>query len=165
MWGVIGVLGLLSQATWRLAPLAWEAMQSGLSTVQWVLLVVWVLVMAHAEGYRGFHRRFSPRVAARAQHLWSEATVVRTIFAPFFCMSLFGASRRGMIVARSLVTGIVGLVLLVRMLPQPWRGIVDAGVVVGLAIGTASILYYVGRAMTGSPPAIDPDLAEPTKPG
>lgn len=158
------MLGLLSQATWRLAPLAWEAMHSGLSTTQWILLGVWVAVMAHAEGYRGFHRRFSPRVAARAQHLAGGTTVVRAVFAPFFCMSLFGASRRGMIVARSLVTGIVGLVLLVRMLPQPWRGIVDAGVVVGLAIGATSVVYYVARAMTGAPPAIDPDLGETPTP-
>ena len=33
--------------------------------------------------------------------------------------------------------------MVARMLPQPWRGILDAGVVVGLSIGISSILYFV----------------------
>jgi hypothetical protein len=33
--------------------------------------------------------------------------------------------------------------LIARLLPQPWRGIIDAGVVVGLAIGIVSILYFI----------------------
>jgi hypothetical protein len=38
---------------------------------------------------------------------------------------------------------IVCFVLLVRMLPQPWRGLVDAGVVAGLIFGVGSIFYYL----------------------
>jgi len=36
----------------------------------------------------------------------------------------------------------------VRRLAQPWRGIIDAGVVVGLAWGVGSVVYYAlrGRA-------------------
>ena len=37
----------------------------------------------------------------------------------------------------------VGLVMLVHMLEQPWRGIVDAGVVTGLMLGVTSIIYYL----------------------
>ena len=55
------------------------------------------------------------------------------------------------------MTGIVTLVLLVRLAPQPWRGIIDAGVVLGLGIGSASILYFVVRALRDGPPA-PPDL-------
>jgi hypothetical protein len=153
-YGVLGVVALLAQALWRLTPRAWEAIAGGLTTTQWVVTVVWVVAMAHAEGYRGFHRRFSPRVVARAQYLAEHPTP------PLYCMSLFAASRRGMIVARGLVVGITVLVVLVRMLPQPWRGIVDAGVVVGLALGTLSILYYAGRAVAGYEPVVPPDLPE-----
>ena len=39
-WGLLGVVALLSQAMFRLGPLAWEAVEGGLSTVQWVVLVV-----------------------------------------------------------------------------------------------------------------------------
>ena len=38
---------------------------------------------------------------------------------------------------------IIGFVLIARQLPQPWRGIVDAGVVVGLGLGIISILYFM----------------------
>jgi hypothetical protein len=160
VWGVLGVVGLLSQALLRLTPLAIDALRGGLTPVQWVVLIVWVLLNAHAEGYRGFHRRFSPRVIARAQHLAEHHTPLRVVFAPLFCMSLFGASRRGKIVARSVTSGIIVLVLIVRALDQPWRGIIDAGVVVGLGLGMLSLLYFAVRAVLGHPPAIDPDLAD-----
>jgi hypothetical protein len=99
-------------------------------------------------------------VVARAQHLAAHPRPLRAALEPLFCMSLFGASRRGLIVARGLFVGIVALVLLVRFVPQPWRGIIDAGVVVGLALGMLSILYYAGRALAGNEPAVAPDLPE-----
>lgn len=158
VWGLVGVVALLSQALLRLGPLAWEAIDGGLSTVQWVALAVWVVLNAHAEGYRGFHRRFSPRVVVRALHLRTHPTPMRAAFAPLFCMSLFGASPRGMKVARILVVAIVTVVIAVRMLDQPWRGIIDAGVVVGLGLGLLSMLGFLFGALMGRPPSIDPDL-------
>jgi hypothetical protein len=53
-----------------------------------------------------------------------------------------------MIVAWSVLIGIVVLVVSVRSLAQPWRGIVDAGVVVGLVLGWLSLLIWYFRAMT-----------------
>jgi len=160
-WGIAGVLLLLGQALLRLIPLAWGAVTSDLSTLQWAVLAVWVVVMAHAEGYRGFHLRFSPRVVARALWLADNARPGLAVAAPVFCMSLFGASKKGMLVSRLLVVGIFGLVMAVRTLPQPWRGIIDAGVVAGLGIGTASILWHVARALGGTPPPMPPDLPDP----
>ena len=69
-----------------------------------------------------------------------------------------------MLVARLLVLGIVGLVMAVRLLPQPWRGIVDAGVVVGLAIGITSIVHYTVVALLGRPLPIPPDVPQPATP-
>lgn len=157
-WGVLGVVALLASSLWRLGPLAWEAIESGLSTVQWAVLAVWVVVSAHAEGYRGFHRRFSPRVVARALYLGAHPHLVWGLLAPIYCMSLVHASRRGKIVARTLVVAIVGLVILIRALAQPWRGVIDAGVVVGIGLGLASMLGFAVAALAGRPPAIDPDL-------
>lgn len=157
-FGVGGVLVLVIQPLFRLAPYAIEAIRGGLTGLQWVLLLAWVVINAHAEGWRGFHRRFSPRVVARAYYLGRHPRPAWVLLAPFFCMSLFHASRRGMIVARSLVVGIVVLVLLVRQLDQPWRGIVDAGVVAGLGLGALSLLYHLGRALLGHPPQVPPDL-------
>jgi hypothetical protein len=157
LWGIGGVVALLVQAVVRLGPLALEALRMELVPLQWGVVVVWSLWMAYSEGWRGFHLRFSPRVVARAWWLAEHPTAVRVLLAPFFCMSLFGASRRGLIVARVLVLAILGLVIVIRMLEQPWRGIVDAGVVLGLALGLVSLLVHAARALGGARRA-DPDV-------
>ena len=51
----------------------------------------------------------------------------------------------------------VAIVVFVRMLAQPWRGIIDAGVVLGLAWGVVSIVYYVVRAMSRLDPVLFSD--------
>ncbi|MCA9655645.1 MAG: hypothetical protein H6712_00370 [Myxococcales bacterium] len=158
LWGVAGVVALLVQPLLRLTPMALEAIQSDLSGLQWTVLAAWLVVNAHAEGYRGFHRRFSPRVVARAQVIARSPRPLWVVLAPLFCMSLFHASRRGLWVARILVLAIVLLVMGVRQLSQPWRGIVDAGVVLGLTIGTVSLLYYFVAALLGRVPPVPPDL-------
>src|SRR5690606_20451121 len=159
-FGVLGVLALVVQPLFRLAPYTIEAIRGGLTGWQWVVMLTWVLVNAHAEGWRGFHQRFSPRVVARAFHLGRHPRPAWVVLAPLFCMSLFHASRRGLIVARVLVVGIVILVLAIRQLEQPWRGIIDAGVVVGLGIGALSLVWDFGRALAGHPPPVPPDLPE-----
>lgn len=158
VWGVAGVLALLGQAIWRMSPLVWEAFGSDLGGIHWAFAGAWVAFMAHAEGYRGFHRRVSPRVVARARHLAKHPRPVPVLLAPFYCMSLFGASQRGVIVARTVFAGVVVLIMIVRMMPQPWRGLVDAGVVVGLGIGALSIVYYGLRASWGRRLPVGPDL-------
>lgn len=149
-WGVFGVLGLLAQAMWRLTPLALEPiLSSSLTPAQATLYGVWVVFNAYAEGYRGFHKRFSPRVVSRALHLAREPRPLHVLLAPAFCMSLFHATARGKIVAWSITLGVIALVLLVRAAPQPWRGIIDGGVVVGLFLGGLSILYHLVLAFSG----------------
>lgn len=157
-WGVLGVLALLGQAFARLGPRAVEAYEMGLSPVQLVVLVGWTGFMIYSEGVRGFHRRFSPRVVARALWLRGHPRPLFVAIAPLFCMSLLHASRRGLVVARVLVLAIILLVAVVSQMPQPWRGIVDAGVVAGLAVGAASIVWFALRAIAGTPPPIAPDL-------
>lgn len=154
IWGVLGVVVFLLQAVLRLLPIAREGCLRIDAATTWLGLVAWVAFMAYAEGYRGFHQRFSPRVVARAIHLAQHPTLFRALFAPLFCMSLFGATARGMRVARLLLVGIVALVVAMRWVAQPWRGIVDAGVVVGLGLGLLSIV----RALLGVAPTVDADI-------
>ncbi|MEM9195063.1 MAG: hypothetical protein AAGF12_38180 [Myxococcota bacterium] len=153
LWGIGGVLALLGQALTRLTPIAWDAMTSGLSTAEWLVLGGWVAFNGYAEGHRGFHLRFSPRVVARAFHLADHPKPLHVILAPAFCMSLFHATRRRMIASWILIAAITIVVVLVRLLEQPWRGIVDAGVVVGLGWGSLSILYHLARAIKTRPAA------------
>jgi hypothetical protein len=64
-------------------------------------------------------------------------------------MALVYANRRRLIVSWMVVAGIVTLVLLVRLLPQPWRGVVDAGVALALAYGAVAIAVLYARALAG----------------
>ena len=141
-WGIGGVLLMLSFAIYRLYPMAMELSTIPLTSLQLLALFFSILYMAYAEGYKGFHRSFSPRVVARARYLRNNASLVKIILAPLFCMGYIYATRKRMILSISLTLVIISFVVLVRLLPQPWRGIVDAGVVTGLLLGIASILYF-----------------------
>lgn len=154
LWGVGGVIAVLLQAVSRLLPRALEALPT-LGALEWAVVGLWVAFMAYVEGWRGFHLRFAPRVAARALHLGRHPDAVAVALAPAYCMSLFHSTRRQLIVSWALLLGIVALVVLVRQLPQPWRGIVDAGVVVGLGIGTASLLWHGAQGLRGRLPPPD----------
>ena len=122
--------------------------------------VRWALVgLAYAEGYRGFQKRFSPRVVARAAWLArTRQPAWRIVAAPLLTMGLIHASPRRLIATWLLVAAIVGLILLVSLLDQPWRGAVDAGVVVGLSWGSATLLLELVGLLRGRAPTIDPDL-------
>ncbi len=149
IWGTLGICLILGSAIVRLFPKAWEAVGSELSTLQWIVLGVWVVFMLFAEGYRGFQKKFSPRTAARVRYLRDQPDMLRTLLAPLFCMGFFHATRKTKIIAYALTFGIIGLVLLVRFFfAQPWRGIIDSGVVLGLSYGLISFLIFTFQAMT-----------------
>jgi len=116
---------------------------TAMTALHWFALAFSVLYMAYAEGYKGFHLGFAPRVVVRAQYLASNPRWIHLLLAPVFCMGYIHATRKRIILSCSLTLMIICFVLLARLLPQPWRGIVDAGVVVGLTIGVFSILYFV----------------------
>lgn len=149
IWGITGVFLLLGSAVYRLTPLALAAFSTPFRWYHWLAWAASVVIMAHAERYRGFQQRFSPRVAARALYLRDHPKVLHVIFAPLFCMGYFHATRRRKTVSISLTAGIIVLVLAVHQVPQPWRGIIDAGVVVGLAWGLVSLLWFSARAVAG----------------
>jgi hypothetical protein len=140
-WGIGGIAAVLVYAATSLGSHAVTAAAAGLEPLEWLALTVNSVAMAWAEGYRGFQQRFSPRVAARALNLYEEPTVLRLLLAPLFCVGYFGATAR----LRRMVwigTGLIVLaVLAFNYLDQPWRGILDAGVMVGLLWGAASLLW------------------------
>jgi hypothetical protein len=157
-WALAGFSLLLIQALRRLAPHALDLCNQRLSWLHWASLIGWVGFMAYSEGYRGFQQNFSPRFAARLRWLRRNPTLLRAVLAPLFCMGYFGTTRKRKIVAYSLTAGIVLLVLLVRVLPQPWRGIVDAGVVLGLAWGLLTVLWLSARAVLQDRDPADPEV-------
>jgi hypothetical protein len=160
IWGLAGVLAILAQAILKLVPFALELRDLDLAGAELAILGLWIAIAVYAEGVRGFHRQFSPRVVARAMHLSRGASTVDLVLAPLFCMGLIHATRRRLIVSWVLTLAIAAVVMFVRRLSQPWRGIVDAGVVIGLSIGVVSIIYYSVRAVRGHAMPVPADVAD-----
>ncbi len=156
-WGVGGFALILGFALWRLVPLALESFDYPWDWPHWLLFLANLVLMAWFEGYKGFQQSYSPRLAARCHHLLNHANWLQALLAPLVCMSLVYAPKRRIIAAWALTLGIVAVVLLYRQLPQPWRGILDAGVVLGLAWGLAATLIHVVLALRRGP-AVDPEF-------
>lgn len=158
IWGITGVVALLGGAIYRLTPRALEALESPLTSVQWIFLIGFTAFMLVAEGYRGFQKKFSPRTAARVRYLRDHPRPLFALLAPAFCMGYFHATKKTRITAISLTLGIVLLILLVRLLPDPWRGLVDCGVVLGLTYGLFSFLLLTARALFTEAPRASAEL-------
>ena len=146
IWAVTGVAGILAWAIVRLSGIALGALEQPLAWYHWIAIGAFIPFMAWSEGLRGFQRRFSPRVAERAMLIRAAPTTARVIFAPLFAAGFFGGSRRERIGAFLGTTAIIVLVLLVHRLEQPWRGILDAGVVTGLTWGVVATVALSARA-------------------
>jgi hypothetical protein len=165
LWGVLGFAAILGRAIWQLAPIAYEPIRDGaLSGAQIAVYVLWVAFMLYSEGYKGFQRQLSPRVVARGLHLARHPRLAHALLAPFFCMGLFHATRKRLITSWAVLIGIVGLVVAVRQLDQPWRGIVDGGVVLGLSWGLVAMLVYLVLGLMGRELPVPPDLPESEQP-
>ena len=102
--------------------------------------------MVYSEGHRGFHQSYSPRVVARAKYLSERPTFLSVLFAPLFCMGYFRTTKRRLISTYVLTLMIIGFIIVFQQIAQPWRGILDFGVVVGLTWGLVSILFFTIRA-------------------
>ena len=153
-WGVGGVLLLLLFAIYRLAPMALALEDSMMTLLHWTVLVFFVAYMAYTEGYKGFHHGFAPRLVIRAIYLKNNPRILHVLLAPLFCMGYIYATRKRQIISIGLTLMIICFILIARILPQPWRGIIDAGVVVGLSIGIISITYFIFLAIL-NPQAIE----------
>ena len=160
IWATLGICGMLAYAIVRLTPKAWIAIESGLSVWQWTVTVAFVIFMAYTEGYQGFQQKFSPRTAARVRFLKDSPTFMRVILAPLFAMGYFEATRRTKALAYGVSIGVTILVIFIQFLEQPWRGIVDIGVIVGLSWGLLSLVYFIAAAVTRDHFHTSPEVPE-----
>ena len=150
IWGVVGIVALLAMAIGRLAPYAFEALRSDLSSWQWVIVAAWCAFMVFTEGYDGFYRRLAPRIIARARQLRRQGDWVSIILAPLYCFGYFRAPKKQMVVSYVAIILIVCAVIIVQQISQPWRGIIDAGVVVGLLCGVGALFIVAARGVRRS---------------
>jgi hypothetical protein len=160
IWGIVGITFILGRGLFCIYPFSVELCGMQLNTIEWVALGISLVFMGYAEGYKGFHLKFSPRFAARAQYLKENPTLLRVLLAPLFCMGFFHATRKRKIVTYSLTTGIILLIIGVGRLDQPWRGIIDVGVLLGLGWGLLSVWYYSFRVLFGKGSAVSPETPD-----
>jgi len=156
-WGVLGVFLLIGSAIYRLIPIAVDALTQTLTWYHWATLLLLLFFMLYSEGYRGFQLGFSPRVAARAKYLKDHPSFWHVLFAPLFCMGYFHATKRRKYTSILVTLTIVLFVVLVHRLIQPWRGIVDLGVVAGLVWGLGSLVVFSYLAFTSESFDYSPD--------
>ncbi len=159
-WGVAGLSLLLGWAIFRLTPHALELSSLTLEWYHWLVLLVNTLFMAYSEGYKGFQLGASPRVAARVKYLYANPNLLHVVLAPLFCASYFYTTKSRQVARFILTAMIIILIIIVGQFSQPWRGIVDAGVVVGLIWGLLSMLAYTAQAMLSDNFSYSPELPE-----
>jgi len=163
LWGAGGFLALLGWALARLGPLVSDSLNLPWNGLHWALFAINLLAMAWFEGYKGFQLNYAPRFAARSEYLFRHASWFQALLAPLVCMGFIYAPRRRVISAVALTLGIVIIVLIYRLLPQPWRGILDAGVVLGLAWGMAATVWHLFEALRRGP-RVDPQITVVSRP-
>lgn len=163
LWAVSGFTLLLLFAIIRLGTISLDSLNNDFQWYHWLALLFSAVFMAYSEGYKGFQLKFSPRFAARCYHLRTKPTVLHVVLAPLFCMSFFHTSRARKIVTYMLTFMILCFVQLADLLPQPWRGILDFGVVTGLIWGLLSLYYCLLRAFRSKSFEHSPELPQTKK--
>ena len=158
LWGILGVSTLLFFAVMRMIGHVREGFEHTFDWRHYALLVPWLFFMVYSEGYKGFQKGFSPRVAARACYLKQNATWLRAILAPVFCMGFFDSTRKRKIVVCVLLIAVTCLVILFQQIPQPWRGVLDLGVVAGLSWGLIATWVFFFRYWFGDGTTADPEI-------
>ncbi|MEE8281112.1 MAG: hypothetical protein V3R50_01930 [Gammaproteobacteria bacterium] len=158
VWGTAGLSGVLIFAIYRLGRISLAAVEFDWHLWHWIALIANLLFMAYAEGYRGFQRRFSPRSAARAFYLYQHGRLLDGLLAPLFCAGYFAASRRTMLVVWIGTAVIIVLVLMLQQIEQPWRGIIDWGVVVGLTWGVLAFWVMLIQTFSAGRYLYSPDI-------
>ena len=147
-WSLTGLLLLLGFAIWRLSLYTLESLQMPLNWIHWTFFIGFTIFMAHSEGYKGFQKSFSPRFAARTKYLLTDCTSTQCILAPLFSMGYFHAPRKRIVATVTLTILIVVFILLFQFIPQPWKGLLDAGVVIGLIWGMISTILFCIKAFS-----------------
>lgn len=146
-WALLGVSTILGFAVYRLGTRGVTTIVSGLTGVEWVVLSGLTAFFVYTEGVLALERRWVPRVVGRAVQLADEPSFLLRLAGPLYGMNLVGSPASGVLRAWTGVSVIVLAVLLVRVAPDPWRGMVDFAVAAALAWGLVALLRGVPAAI------------------
>ena len=131
---------MFASSIYRLGTRGVVTIQAGLGWGEWSMLVLLTVAFVYGEGFRVLDRRWVPSVVERALLVRDDPRLLVRLLAPLYGLSLVGARRDDLIRGWLLATAILSAVLIVRALPDPWRGIVDFAVAAALAWGLVAIL-------------------------
>jgi len=160
LWGILGISLSLMKSFPRLTPKITEAFNMEFSPMHWITFIGFTFFMLYFEGYKGFQLKYSPRTAARVKYLRDHPHWLRDIFAPIFCMGYFHANRKTKIKAYAVTFIVILMIIGISYVPQPWRGIMDVGVILGLSYGIVAFWVFSYRALTGKPFDYSPETPE-----
>ncbi len=141
IYSIGGVIAIFSSAIYRLYPHIHESYSFEFSTLNWIVLALYLLVMIVGKGYFALHRGFVPRVISRSELLIEQGSAFDRLLAPLYCMGFFKAPKKRMIISYTMLIFIISFIVSASKISQPWRGIIDMGVVVGLSLGILSLLF------------------------
>lgn len=140
LWALSGVSILFLFAVYRLGSRGLATLEAGLAPVEWLALVLLVIAFVWGEGRGALQLRWVPRMVRRAGALREEGCVRHRLLAPLYGMSLIAAPAMSLLKAWGGTAAIVTAVILVRSLPEPWRGITDLAVASALLWGLGAIV-------------------------
>ncbi len=140
IYSIGGVIAIFSSAIYRLYPHVQESISYEFSILNWIILALYLLVMIVGKGYFALHRGFVPRVINRSELLVENGTFIDRLLAPLYCMGFFKAPKKRLIISYSMLFLIITFIVSASKISQPWRGIIDLGVVIGLSLGILSLL-------------------------
>lgn len=145
-WAVMGVSALFATATYRLGTRGVAVIRDGLGGWEWMALAALTLVFVYGEGFLALDKKWVPGLMRRARELREERSLVLRVLAPLYGLSLIGAPPAKLLPSWLGSLAIIGAVLAIRILPDPWRGIVDFAVASALAWGLVAILRRLPAA-------------------
>jgi len=140
IWALVGVCGLFASAICRLGWRGVLTIRLGLHPFEWVALALLTTAFVYGEGIRAIGRRWVPHFIGRARDVGQVPNAAVRLLAPLYGLSLIDASRGELAKAWAGLAAIAAAVVLVQMLPHPWRGIIDFAVAAALLWGLLAIL-------------------------
>lgn len=141
-WALAPIAGCFVESIYRMGGRAARTVASGLTAGQTAILIILVAGFAWGEGFLALQRRLAPFVVRRAFTAGLPGWAIAA--GPLYALGL--VDRSADVVRRWLGLGmILAAVVVVRMLPSPWRGLIDAGVATALAWGLVALLVETVR--------------------
>lgn len=142
IWGFVGVSLILLHGITCVYPYVVTLDFSKMFWYHYLSLIISIIFLGYAEGYKGFQLSFSPRVAQRLKLVFKNPSFVNVVLSPLFCMGFFGISKKRMKITYILTITIIFLIIIIERISEPWRGIIDTGVLVGLSWGLLSFWFF-----------------------